>query len=636
MGLVYIPESANWEQEKKAAIAGEKKKAMDMIKVASYTGKDQNPYPSPFLTLSDLQIPRTMTEIFQWLRYFYKFDPLIGGAINALATFPVTEVMLEDRDSKSDKESDSIKFHKRIFNKTLKIHELLILIGIDYFLYGNCFIFGEMTKEGKDGKPEWKTMTRLDPSHMTIDVDPATHMKKYKWDVPANIKLIVTSKKPKADYDNIPDIIKEAVRKKQAIVLNSENVYHFARPSESGDSSSWGTPLALNVIKLLMYRNVLRQAQEAIAREHIVPARIYYFEGNKEYNPYADFNKTAADFANQLNQSVRDPNHKIISPVPVGLINLGGEGKALMLTPEIEQIQSEILAGMNLPREFLFGGVSYSGSSISLRILENSFVTYRLSLEDFLDEFVIKKQAIAREEWHDEEDDDSLPLAKLADLKMMDDVQQKQIIINLNQAGKLPDEYVYNMIGVDDTDRIKEQLKQEMKAKLERERETQLYQLETQLLLQKRQAEMQASLGIVPDQDPASTAGGPPNQPPGTAGQKPQEKPQTAPTQPQDKGQGQSPSAGPGQSENGQNAGQSQPFNAGEEHQQALKAAQRMMNLSDQDREAVLAKLPVKNRQLVQHFLQQLAVDETSEKSKKTDMRPMPAQKPPRRNGGMG
>jgi hypothetical protein len=476
---------------RQTAIDGIEKVAADVMSMAAQNV--QAPYPTPFLNLSDTQIPRSTLEIFKWCKYFYTFDPLVSGAINALANFPITEIYFEDTETAAaenaadgeqnkSKESDSVKLYKKIFLKKINIYKLLVEIGIDYYLYGNCFVFGEFTNDEDPSKIEWKSLRRLDPSMVIIDYNPVTQHTTYKWRVPAKVIEIIKRKSPIEEYNKIPAKIRKAVETKGAVVLNSDNIYHFARPTDSmGENAVWGTPVIANVLKLLMYRNVLRQAQEAIAREHIVPFRVYYLQNTDNVNMTADWNGAAQAFAGELMKSVRDPNYKVVSPVPVGLLNVGGDGRALLLTPEIEQVQGEILAGMNVPREFIFGGISYSGSSVSLKILENQFITYRLFMEDFVQNFCIKRLAVARKEWINEDDDERLVTVRFNDLKMQDDVQQKQLIIGLNQANKVPDSYLLKMLGLE-PDKIKEQLRTEQFEKIKLAFEVQKKQAEYDLL----------------------------------------------------------------------------------------------------------------------------------------------------------
>lgn len=624
------------EKDKAELIKKEKANAIEEAeeKIASFNGQMQNPYPSPFLNLSDMQLPQSTIEVFKWCKYYYTFDPLISGAINALATFPITEVQLEDEEGKDKEKTDNFKLYEKVLFKTLNIYKLLIEIGIDYFLYGNCFVMGELSKSEK-GEQEWVNMTRLDPSKMMIDYNPATGEKKYRWQVPQKIRDIVIKKQPLDEYNKIPQIIKDAVTKNKSIILNGDNIYHFSRATDSmGDNSVWGVPIVANVLKLLMYRNILRQAQEAIAREHIVPMRIYYLERTQGVNPHADFNKAATDLAAEIKKSVRDPNHKVVSPIPVNVINVGGEGRSLLLTPEIEQIQTEILAGMNVPREFIFGGVSYSGSSISLRILENQFITYRLLLKDFIQNFIIRKMAKARGEWMSEDDDDSLLTVKLTDLKMQDDVQQKQLIIQLNGAGKCSNDYMWKSLGID-ADKMKEVIEkealeaieleskaEELRTKnqikmLELQAELQMKQAEIQMQIQAKQQQFQMQMQM--DMQAQMNASGM-----GQEQQNPNDK----------KAQGEKAKSENIQEGNGGQQGDE------EIRQEIDRIAIQLIKLPQDQQQAYLQKIPAEVRSKVQSAIQNLQSaqggasnpQQKEQAEGKVDMRPMPESKPPRRD----
>lgn len=691
--------------EKEQLLKNEKSSAMEKVASVYSPGHGQvaqQPYPSPFITLSDMSMPNKMTELFKMCKYYYTFDPLVAGAINALASFPITEIFMEESNNAKkelqerlenreenvnvEEESPQLKQYKRVILDQLGMHKLLVGIGIDYWLYGNCFVFGEMWMNPVTKQKEWKHLVRLDPSKVIIDKNDATQEVRYKWMVPDRIKRIVKTKKPLAEYDKIPQMIKDAVKKNETVVINPNNIYHLSRPSDSMGDTMWGPPVIANVMKLLLYRNVLRQAQEAIAREHIVPFRVYYFEQTSMYNPGGDMSNVISSFAKELAKSSRDPNYKVISPVPVGVLNLGGQGKSLMLTPEIEQVQAEILAGMGVPREFIFGGMSWSGSSISLKILENQFITYRLLVHDFLQNFVVKNMARARGEWSSDIDDDSVPTIEMSEIKMQDDVQQKQLIISLNQTGKVPDEIVWKTMGFD-PDNMRESLKEEAKRKIEFDEEIeilrvesqtriQMAQVKAQMELQKLQTKLQTEFQMSAENQEAQQVQqqqAAAQQPPEEGAQEEQVEQQQTPVE----------KAKPEQPKKAKSSGNPQidaivgqlvkmPPSEALKHLQALqsqlpapivkqirdlvnearsnsqgqedagmsaveaqKAALQLMKMPEQERNAVLAKIPAKQRMLIEQMLNEMSSQEPSgeeEPEEVADMRPMPTQRPPRRD----
>jgi intein/homing endonuclease len=65
----------------------------------------------------------------------------------------------------------------------------------------------------------------------------------------------------------------------------------------------------------------------------------------------------------QVEQALRkhrdDPNFKAVMPIPVGVQRIGGDGKLLMLTPEINGLNQTIVGGMGIPLEFIMGGLNW-------------------------------------------------------------------------------------------------------------------------------------------------------------------------------------------------------------------------------------------------------------------------------------
>lgn len=694
--------------EKEQLLKNEKEAAMEKVASIYAPGHGQavqQPYPSPFITLSDMSLPKRMTELFKMCKYYYTFDPLVAGAINALASFPITEVFMEEsnnakkemqaklEDGKpngaTEEESLQLKQYKRVILDQLGMHKLLVGIGIDYWLYGNCFVFGEMWKNPVTNQQEWKHLVRLDPSKIIVDKNDATQEIRYKWVVPDRIKRIVKKKKPLAEYEKLPQIIKDAVNNNETVVINPNNIYHLARPSDSMGETVWGPPVIANVMKLLLYRNVLRQAQEAIAREHIVPFRVYYFEQTPGYDTTGNMGNVIDCFAKELAKSSRDPNYKVISPVPVGVLNLGGQGKALMLTPEIEQVQGEILAGMGVPREFIFGGMSWSGSSISLKILENQFITYRLLVHDFLQNFVVKNMARARGEWSSDEDDNNIPTIEMSEIKMQDDVQQKQLIISLNQTNKVPDEIVWKTMGFD-PDNMRESLREEAKRKIEFDEEIeilriksqtriQMAQVEAQMELQKLQTKLQTEFQMSPENQEAQQVQMQMQQQvseeqmPGEQVPEQQQQQQEVPQKDikEDKPKKNKTTGNPQidaivgqlvkmpQSESlkylqalksqlpapivqqireavnearGQHTPEVEDSAIG--HVEAQKIALQLMKMPENERKVILAKVPAKQRIIIEQTLNEMNNQGPSndEGEEVADMRPLPTQRPPRRN----
>ncbi|MGE7305836.1 hypothetical protein ACQKJG_18605 [Priestia megaterium] len=604
-----------------------------MVKTASPSASRSNDsykaYRSSFLTLSDMEIPSDYREIFRWCRYFFKFDPLVGAAIRSLATFPITDWILNDTEAAdehdietdakdSEEASKTYTFYENVLSD-IGLYQHLIEVGYDYFLNANCIIFAEpgikvvkrRNKETNQIYTEkevvWKSVQRLDVTRVRIDKDPKTNEKVYYYDIPTALKRVIQTKHPEEKYKRIPEVFKKAVAKGGLVKLKSDYVYHIQMPSESGDDGTWATPRVLHVMKLILYTNVLRQAQEAIAREHIIPKRVYYFQETNEFSPNLDFAQAATDFAVELKKQLDDPNYQIVSPIPINQIQHSGQGKTLLLVPEIEQLNETILAGLGAPREFVLGGVSYSGSTTSLRILENHFITYRTSLLDYINNFLIKRLAEIRGEWETIDDDDKLVKVSFSELKMQDDIQQKQLMISLNQQGKLPDEVLFeDVLGLDST-KVNKQLQAERIRKMQEQVELQEKQMELQAKMEQKAQEM----GQVPQMPPNAPVV--PEPAPGTTETGMEEDPNAQAAE----AQGEEAPAAQGE-QSSQN-----------KEQEAIEVAQKMVSMGEAERSYLVQKLPQATAQRALLYYNQLMAEQDD-----VDMRPYPDQKPPRRQVG--
>lgn len=591
-----------------------------IAKMASANGSMRNTeykkYRSSMLSLSDMEIPTNYRDIFRWCRYYFKVDSLIGIAVRSMATFPVTEYVIQDAKAAEDDEtlevgedSKSFDFYKHMLTKQ-RLTKMLQEIGYDYFLYGNCIIFAEPGVEkikrrdenGKiyeDKQMTWRNIERLDLTRVRIIRDPETREKHYFYDIPLHIKKILKDKKPIEQYNKIPKLFKKAFEKKGLIRLNKDNIFHFSMPTESGDENLWATPPVLHALKLVMYTNVLRQAQEAIAYEHIIPRRVYYFQPTGDLNAnIGHFTKYATDFAQQLTRQLTDPNFQIVSALPIQEIQHGGNGRNLLLVPEIEQNNKQILAAMGIPYEFIFGGMSYSGSTVSLRFLENQFTTYRQLLEEFMNDFLIRRLAEIRGDWETLDDDDKLVRVELADLKMQDDLQQKQLLQQMNQSGKISDEFMYEKgFGVD-AEQMRKQLINEQKEMIKNQVTLALYE--------KQLREELAAQGIstAPPQDPNAVD-------PNAAQDQPQQEPNAQGVAPQ--------AQAPAEAE--------QKFTT----QDLMEAAQALAAMSPEEAEDKLRTLPQAVQVQLRPYYEQMKQDAPAA----VDMRPQPEKLPPRRQGGI-
>lgn len=435
-------------------------------------------YPNPFFDPLSWSIP-TIKLALQWSRKFYRVDPLVQGTIRKLATYPITNLVVEaDNEKIKDKVTDILtRMHMR---------KLMMSTGIDYFCYGNSFVsvftpikrYVSCQKCGlkreivvfekvswRKGIPylkctkcdmntdhdvhdipikrsEQARVIRWNPEHIEIKFNAITGSYQYLYTFPSKVKSqLTTFEDPFYSYDTPVEFMKAADNDKR-IILNQNKIFHMKRESLGDDLSYWGEPISFPILRDIYYFYVNKKAQEIMAQERIVPLRIIFPSSPGGISP--DMTIRLGDWKRKIEEAVKkwrsDPNYLPIMPFPLGYQTIGGEGTRISMWPELSATQSRILLGLGVPPEFLVSG-TWAGSSISVRMVENLLLNYRIEQEELV--AFIMTQVLPRESI-----DPSKVLVRLSNFKMADDVLIKQIVDNLNARNKVSDTTMLTELGI--------------------------------------------------------------------------------------------------------------------------------------------------------------------------------------------
>jgi len=337
-------------------------------------------------------------------------------------------------------------------------------------------------------------------------------------------------------------------------------------------------------------------------------------QANLDPHQHLAMSKWRQEIENAIRKWRRDPNYIAVFPIPTGFQQIGGDARALSMMEEIRFLQETMIVGLQVPREFLLGGLSWSGSSVTFRMVENFFLNHIRGLRQLM-KFVVDRVSAAT---------GLKPIElSMTRLKWVDDVQQKSLLMQANLNGKISDETFIKELGHDmakefgkmleEADKRGELLKKQMKAQAEAQGEAMLAQLQYQMKMQQEQAKMSRDLvaewkamGYTPEQIQMMMAATSATQPMGgqfTPGGVLGHEPNKAGTN----GAGATP----------------QMFNADVWAGQFASALQQM---DDTKREAMMAQLQLQSPDLHGAVSQKLTAS--------VDARPQPEQKPPRRNAG--
>lgn len=427
-------------------------------------------YPSPFFDLGQTYLPTSFKSMLKWTRYYFLTNPIINAVTYKMAEYPVTDLVFESKDTALASRWEFL------FNNVLGFKKFEVEAGLDYYSYGNTFIsihypFEKMlvcTNCGHHHKASNKKYTfrdygfhgscdkcshssrfkvrdhyikdirgiklvRWNPEYVTIKHNDVTGESQYYYTVPSTLANDIRMAK-KSIIERVPQVFIDSLKKNKSIQFSQNNFYHLKRPTIAQKDQGWGMPMILPVLKDTFYLQILRKAQEAIAIEHITPLRIMYpATASGTTDAYADIN--LSEWKTAIEQEIvkwrLDNNYIPVLPVPIGTQSIGGDGRALMLSQEYRQWSEHIISGMGVPIEFYFGGMSFSGSSVSLRILENHFLDQQSQRIRLVKDFVMPSIA-AFMGWE-------TVTPHYRRFKMADDLQRSSYYFQLNQAGKISD-----------------------------------------------------------------------------------------------------------------------------------------------------------------------------------------------------
>ena len=277
---------------------------------------------------------------------------------------------------------------------------------------------------------------------------------------------------------------------------------------------------------------------------------------------------------------------------------------------------------MHVPLEFIKGGMSYAGTNVSMRMLENQFLGYILRHKE-LCRWVMKEVA-AYMEWPEVG-------IRFKPFKMADDIQRKAYLFQLNQAQKISDTTLLADADLNQREEDEIMLKETDK-RLESTKKQQLamaeVQAESQVIMAKAQVKAQQ---VMQEAQQAPTAPGEPGGPQGAL----------PPVGAQPTGGGAPPpGASTSQLNMGHDMGMHQSPEAGGQPQMgvdinttAQQIAEQLMQLPPQDQQMALQTLEAQSPELAQLVQQYLAqMQPSTEDQPQVDMRPMPEQLPERRN----
>jgi len=427
-------------------------------------------YDSPFLDITSTFLPRYIKSILRFVAAYVMGDGLVAQCVSKMSEYPITDLLYNEDEKSALKDDRTVDKWKFVLEKKMNVVRSMKQAGMDYYAYGNSIVsinypfkrllkcprckneqavdgmkvkfrgfafYSDCVKKecGYKGKMEARDINtkevdkmgivHWDLLYLDIKYNSITGDHFYFYTIPPDLAAAVR----RADMDIVNttrlEIIK-AIQKRKQLKLMADNVFHMKRPAPQylfPSERGWGIPVIMPVMKDIFHCKILKKGNEMIAFDHIVPLRILFPQGTGDVSPHATINLSG--WKTKIEDEVRkwraDPNYISIVPLPLGMQNFSGDSKILSVTPEIKATEDSIITGIGIIPEIIRGGATWSGSNVSLRVVENTFINHRHDMHSYLD-FII--DGVHRHL--------GMPRinVKMSDFKMADDLEKKKVMLD--------------------------------------------------------------------------------------------------------------------------------------------------------------------------------------------------------------
>jgi hypothetical protein len=386
-------------------------------------GKGQT--PNPFYSIANQFVPRNLHDVIKWSRYILTQSPTTVEVIRKLATYPITDFKIDSSSSSTrDKYNDILK--------SIKLKSVLNDIGFDYYTLGNvyvsiyfpikrtltcpscgtsydarecspkikfvkyrfvgtcakCAFAGVFNREDRRSNSiEDINIIKWQTENISVNHNPITGESEYFYQIPQATRRRIMLGDPNF-IATVPWSMIEAVKENQDFKFDKGSVFHLKTISMGSVLEGLGMPPVISLYSSIFHQTLLKRANEAVATEHMTPMRILYpQQGSQAGDPIAmmSMGNFVQNMESQMKSFKGDPNHVMIAPIPIGYQAVGGQGRALLVSQELQFVEESILMGMGVSRELLSGTSNWTSSTVGLRLLENTMYDYTSQIQELID-----------------------------------------------------------------------------------------------------------------------------------------------------------------------------------------------------------------------------------------------------------
>lgn len=294
-------------------------------------------WQSPLLSWTNYYIPWDRATLYQWIRHYDTFHPIIGSCVDLHAQLPLSRFGL-----RGISDQKVLNFYEEMMEE---LDAYILMYGMlrEWWLIGEVFVYLVW-----DDNLKMFTRARvLPPEYVQVKghslVTGVEDPYEYYLIPDDELKIFVENAKNDVSDEkvqNLPPEVIEAIEEGKNIRINPFNLMTMMR--KQSEYNPRGTSLVLRALKDLLYEDKLREAQYAIADRLVLPKEIWKI-GNEKYLPSESKLKSFAELVRTLEDM---PKFNLVTNYTVNYEVIGAVGKFPNLATEFDWVEKRILTAM--------------------------------------------------------------------------------------------------------------------------------------------------------------------------------------------------------------------------------------------------------------------------------------------------
>jgi hypothetical protein len=387
------------------------KVARSMQKTANYgmsggfntTMSNNQQFFSPQLSTDFLELPQSLREKREIYRHFYNTDPIVGQSIDLHTELPLSKVRLA-------------------IPKPTKWWDRLIILPIDQVKM-TSYSFTDM---------------------MRIEMIPSDRDKALIEQAKAGDEFAA------AVVQEFPMEVREHIEQGRLIPLGTdpdEGSFCYYLSGRKSADEEMGQSILDRILRTLMYREKLRQAQTQIASRAMTPKRIVWGDRISEADVY--------DLRDQVDLALVDPDYSIVTNYEVRWEEMGARDRLLDLSSEYDITDKQLYAGLGVTESLLSGEAMYSGDRLKLEVINTRYLFLREMVQEYVEKYLFapvarRKGFVEKDAWGDEVV--VYPRLAFTRLPLRDSQDTYDALFNLYQKGSLDIGTILDLFNIDAED----------------------------------------------------------------------------------------------------------------------------------------------------------------------------------------